>query len=121
MASKNRRAGVITVQMNGQVLDAVGSFSYNLGHAKREALVGPDRVHGFSEKPQAPYIEGEIRDAGDFSLTDLLDATDVTVTLKLANSKTVLLRDGWYAADGKADTDEGKVEVRFEGMSAEEI
>ena len=121
MASRNRRAGVINIQANGVVFDAVGNFSYNLGQPLREELVGPDRVHGFKEVPQISYIEGEIRDDQDISLTDLLNLTDATITLKEANGKTIMLRDAWYAAEGTVQTEEANVQFKFCGMSAEEI
>lgn len=50
--AEQRRAGLIQVQVNGEVQDAKGSFSYNLGRPKREAIPGSDRVHGFKEMPQ---------------------------------------------------------------------
>jgi hypothetical protein len=121
MSTKNRRGGVIQLQINGVVFDCEGSFSYGLGNPKREAKVGHDRVHGYTELPQAPYIEGSIRDSGDLSMSDLQNLTESTVTLKLANGKTIMLREAWYAAEGKGETEDGKMEVRFEGMGAEEI
>ena len=36
-----RRAGIIEFQVNGDVFDAVGSFTCNYGRPKREGLVGP--------------------------------------------------------------------------------
>jgi hypothetical protein len=121
MSTKNRRAGVIQFQVNGMVYDCEGSFSYNLGNPKREGLVGQDRVHGYKELPQLPYVEGSIRDSKELSMNDLQNMNESTVTLKLANGKTIMLREAWYAADGKGETEDGKMEVRFEGMGAEEI
>ena len=119
--SRNRRSGVINVQVNGTVFDATGNFSYNLGQPIREELVGPDRVHGYKETPQVSYIEGEIRDASDLVLTELMNLTDATITLKLANGKQIMLREAWYAAEGTAQTEEANVQFKFCGMSAEEI
>ncbi len=121
MAQRNRRAGTINIQVNGVVYDAVGSFSYNLGQPMREELVGPDRVHGYKETPQVPYIEGEIRDSSDLDLSNLQNLTDATLTLKLANGKTIMLREAWYAAEGTVGTEEANVQFKFCGMSAEEL
>ena len=122
MTSPNRRAGTLSLQINGNIFDAVGNFSYNLGAPKREALVGPDRVHGFKELPQAPMIEGEIRDAKDLDLKNaILNAVDATVTITLANGKVVMLREAYYSGDGNIGTEEANVEFSFHGMSAEEI
>ena len=121
MANKNRRAGVLYVRIDGQQYDAKGDFTYRLGYPKREGMMGPDRVHGYKEMPQIPFIEGEITDARDLKLQELQNLTESTMTLELANGKSIVLRDAWYAADGDIGTEEGNIQVRFEGMSAEEI
>jgi hypothetical protein len=117
----NRRAGVLQIQINGDVYDAAGDFTYNLGFAKREGLVGPSGVQGYSEMPQIPFIEGTVRDSRDLNEEQLLTVKDATITLLHANGKTILLRDAWQANEGNFATNEGTIEVRFEGMSAEAI
>ena len=109
------------LRIDGTQYDARGSFTYSLGPPKREAIVGPDGVHGYKEMPQVPYIEGEIVDARDLDLAALQGVTEATVTLELATGKSVVLRDAWYAADGTVGTEDANVQVRFEGLSAEEI
>ena len=117
----SRVGGVIQFKANGQQYKAKGEFTYNLGVAKREAVVGADEVHGFSEKPQAPKIEGMITDNDELDLKAFLGLRDATVTLSLANGKTVVLRNAFYAGDGDVTTDEGEIQVLFHGTSAEEI
>lgn len=121
MASERRIAGLISVQINGEIQNAEGEFSYNLGAPKREALIGPDRVHGFKETAQVAYIEGSLRDRKTLDLQTLVNQDSATVTLQLANGKLIVLREAWFAGDGTANTDSAKVDVRFEGMSAEEV
>jgi len=116
-----RRGGLIQVQVNGEIYDAKGTWSYNIGRPKREAIIGADGVHGFTEKPQVSYIEGEFTDRGDLDLDFLVTLTDATITLSLANGKMIVLRDAWYSGEGKASAEEANIEVRFEGASAEEI
>lgn len=116
-----RRGGIIFLKVNGTQLDAKGDFTYNLGKAKRDTVIGADSVHGFTETPQAPFIEGEITDHPDLDLAGLLEVTDATVTLQLANGKTIALRNAWYAGEGTGNSKEGNIGVRFEGLSGEEI
>lgn len=116
-----RRGGTIQLQVGGEVQDAKGSFTYQLGTAKREAIVGQDRVHGYKETPQVPYVEGTITDRGNLDVKALFNGKDVTVTLALANGKTVSLTEAWFAGDGKASTEEGEIEVRWEGLQCEEV
>lgn len=116
-----RRAGKIQVQFNGEIVDAKGNWSYNLGRPLREAIVGADAVHGYKETPQVAFIEGEITDRGTLDLATLATLQDATVTLELANGKMIALRDAWFAGDGTGNTEEANIAVRFEGSGAEEI
>lgn len=116
-----RRSGIIYFKIDGGIYDAKGNFSYNLGQPKREAIVGADTVHGYKETPQVAFIEGEITDRPDLDLKKLVTADGVTATLELSNGKTIILRNGWYAADGNGQTEEGNIQVRIEGRDAEEM
>lgn len=113
--------GIITVRANGAQLRAKGSWSYNLGRPMREAIVGADGVHGYKETPRAAFVEGATTDRGDLDLSALQGLRDATVTLDLANGKTVVLSQAWFAGEGTATTEEGEVQVRFEGVQAEEL
>lgn len=118
----NRRVGgIIFLKKDSSLLQAKGEFTYNIGRPKREAIVGQDVVHGYSEKPQVPFIEGSITDKDDLNLEDLLLTKNATVTIELANGKTIVLREAWFAADGNVTSSEGEIEVRFEGIDGEEI
>lgn len=119
--SNNRRAGILYIKIDGQVYDAKGNFTYNLGSNKRETIKGADRVHGFTEKVQAPFIEGEITDNANLDVAALTKIADATVTLELATGKVIVLRSAWYAADGDVKTEEGNIQARFEGLSCEEV
>lgn len=121
MAGKNRVGGIISLKVNGDMYYAKGAFTYNLGKPKKEGIVGADRVHGYKETPQIPFIEGEVTDRQEMSLEDLLAVEDATITLELANGKVIMLRDAWNASEGTGNTEEGNVAVRFEGISAEEV
>lgn len=116
-----RRAGIITFQVNGEVYDAKGSFTVNFGRPKREPIIGSDAVHGYKETPQPPMIEGAITDRGNLDIAALVTMTDVIVTLAEANGKTFILRNAWYAGDGNLSTDEAQIDVKFIGASGEEV
>ena len=114
-----RRAGTIFLQINGEIFDAKGAFTYNLGRPRRETIVGADRVHGYKEMPQTAFIEGEITDRGTLDLDSLLGLDNATVTLELANGKVIVLRNAWFAAEGTVNTEEAAIGVRFEGEADE--
>lgn len=116
-----RRAGLIQVQVNGEILDAKGSWSYGLGRPKREAMVGADGIHGYKETPQVAFVEGAITDRGSLDVATLATGRDLTVTLSLSNGKVIVLRDAWFAGEATASTEEAEIPVRWEGANAEEI
>lgn len=119
MVDQKRVAGVIEVRVNGDLLRAAGDFSYNPGQPKRDAMIGATGVDGYSEKPQVPFIEGDIRHTGRTNIMALCNITDATITLSLANGHGMVLRNGWYAGEGTGNTGEGTFGARFEGLSAE--
>jgi hypothetical protein len=121
MSNPNRRAGRLYFKTDSTQHDAKGSFSYNLGEDKRDGIVGTDGVHGYKTTAQIPFIEGAITDRKDLDLKTLLNLDGVTVTLELANGKTVVLRDAWWAGEGTVTTEEAEIPVRLEGISAEEM
>lgn len=118
--ANQRRAGLIQLQVNGVIYDAKGNFSYNLGRAKREAIVGADRIHGFKSMPQVGYIEGEITDRQTLDVDQMVKMEDATIHLQLGNGKVIVLSNAYYAAEGTGNTEEGNIQFRFEG-DAEEV
>lgn len=119
--AQRRVGGIISVQINGEIYNAKGNWTYNLGRPKRESVVGSDALHGFKETPQVAFIEGEITDRSEMDLDKLVTAKDATITLQLANDKVIVLREGFFAGEGTGNTEEGNIQVRFEGASAEEV
>lgn len=119
MASDNARAGIFYVKVGGKLIEASGNFTYNLGQPKREGVLNSYGVAGFKETAQVPYIEGEVLDSNSIDLVnDLLAVEDATVTLELRNGKVIALRNAWYAAEGQGNTENGTMQVRFEGRQA---
>lgn len=116
-----RVGGIIFVKVDGEQYRAKGSFTYNLGKPKRDAVVGSDGTHGYKELPQVAFVEGVFTDEIGISVEKLLEVKDATVTLELANGKVISYRDSWFAGDGNITTEEGEIAVRFESRNAEEI
>ena len=117
----SRIGGTIFFKADGVQYKAKGNWTYNLGNPKREQIVGADGVHGYSEKPQVPMIEGAITDDATLDVSLLQNLVDADVILELANGKTVAMDRSAYTADGDITTDEGEIQVRFEGFNAREV
>ena len=120
MASR-RIGGILELKVDGNQYLVKGSFTYNLGIPKKEMIVGMDGVHGYKETPQVPFIEGSITDTADISVSDLRKLINVTAVLRLANGKTISIEEAVEASDGDVTTEEGEIQVRFEGTKATEI
>ena len=119
--AENRVGGTIFFKIDSVLRDAKGNFTYNAGGPKREPVHASDlRTVGYREMPQTAYIEGEITDQRDLVLTDFINIENATVTIELANGKVFTLRNAWYAADGNVQTEEGNIQVLFQGIEAEE-
>jgi len=116
-----RISGTVYFKIDSVLHQAVGAFTYGLGTKKREAKMSTTGVAGFGETHQAAFIEGEIYDSGELDLRALTEITNATVTLELANGKAVILHQSFFAGDGTGNSEEGKIPVRFEAASGEEI
>jgi len=114
-------AGLIAFKVDGTQHLAKGAFTYNLGHAKKEAVMGANGVNGYKSTPQVPFIEGEITLNEDISVADIIDIENANVTLELENDSSIVLAEAYYAGEGTGSTEEGSLPVRFEGSSAEII
>lgn len=121
MAKQQRIGGTVFLKRNGQLLKVKPGATYSLGKPMREAVLGADAIHGYSEKPQTPYIEATISDGPDVDLEALQAADDDTITLELINGKTVVLRNAWAAGQWTVNTDTGEISARWEGLSAAEV
>lgn len=116
-----RIGGRVSIQVNGETYLAKGSWTYNLGVGKKEAVVGADSVHGYKEMPQVPFIAGTITDQLGLDVKALRETVDATITLSLANGKVISLFEAWESSDGEGSSEEGELDVRFEGITAREI
>lgn len=113
--------GIIELKINGEVYQAKGNFTYNLGKPKYEPVIGADRPHGFKGTPQAPRIEGEITDNDELDMEKVVTIKNATATLSLANGKVIVLKQARYTGDGDAQTEEGNIQLVLHGLSAEEV
>lgn len=117
----NRLAGIAYINADGKTHMLAGDLTYNTSKVTRETLTGQDRVHGYSEKPTPGQISAKLRDAGGLKVADFNAMTNVTVTLELANGKTVVGRNMWTIENQTVETAEGTFEVKWEGPSVEEV
>lgn len=118
--TSNRLAGTASVTTNGVTIMVAGQFKYSPSTVKRETLTGMDRVHGYKEKPSAPYISCQVRDSGGTTVAEFNDMTDVTVVAELANGKTIIGTGMWTVESQEVDSEDAVFDVRWESFSVVE-
>lgn len=142
-------AGLIQLQVGGVIQDAKGAFRYGLGVPQLKAHYGPTgELQGYSSVPTTAFIEGMITDRGTLDVAALMNLGGVvggsmrnvaaavaslggsigrsgrvqlTVTLSLANGKTIALSNAGWAGEGTGSTEEAEIPVRWEGGPCIEI
>ena len=114
-------AGIAFLTVAGNQLRLRGNFTVSPSPVERTMIAGQDGVHGFQELPRVPYIEGDISTTPDMNLESLDGMTDVTVVAQLANGFSYSLISATCKAALEANTRDGQVRVRWEGIWCEEI
>lgn len=112
-----RIAGICFFKVDGQQYPLRGSFKVQPFNTKKEGIAGQDGIHGYKETPIIPFIEGEVSDLGSFSLSQLQQVTNSTITAELANGKVYTLRNAWFVDAPDLDAVDGKITIKFEGRS----
>ncbi len=115
MSGPQRVGGPYELQAGGVRLSGKGGASYNLGIPKTKTIAGADlRGAGYTEEHQVTFIECAATDRDSLDVKALQRMRDVTVTMKVANGKTILLHRARYASEGTVTTEEGEIGIRFE-------
>src|SRR5262245_667523 len=115
-----RIGGIAYLKVDGDQKPLRGNFTVSPSPIERNGVAGQDYVHGFTEMPRVPYIEGDISLRSEISVEDLGNIINATVTAELNNGKTYTLREAWCRSALELNTRDGQTRVRFEGVSCEE-
>lgn len=113
----NLLAGEASLSVNGITYLLQGKLTYSTGSVKRETLGGQDQIHGFSEMPRAPHISGTLRDTSGLLLNDFNKMQGVTLTMQIANGKTITGRNMWTVDAQEVNTEDGTFDVKWEGLT----
>lgn len=116
-----RIAGTAFLKVDGGIYPLRGNFTVSPSSLERAGISGQDFVHGFSEMPRVPYIEGDVSLVPDLSMDTVEAVVNSTVTAELANGKVYVLREAWCRSALELNTREGQTRIRFEGVSCDEI
>lgn len=116
-----RIAGVAFWKVDGRQLALRGNLMVSPSAMERTGIAGQDAVHGYSEMPRVPYIEGDVSLVEGTSVEDIDAVVDATITAELANGQVWVLRNAWRAQVSEINAREGQFKVRFEGEACTQI
>src|SRR5215471_15171206 len=106
-----RIAGVAYVFVDGRQYPLRGGLTISIDNIERTGVAGMDGVHGFTETPRVPWIEGDFSDLAGLSLLTLQRMDNVTITVELANGKVYVLRNAWTSTAREFNAAEGQAKV----------
>ncbi len=115
--------GRVFLKIDGEQLSVLGNITSNVGQTvTRETVTGTDGVHGYTEKPVAPFIQCDLTERAEFPLSMISAVNDATITAELADGRSLLLRNAFQVGDVERNPEGGSLgSVRFEGLSGEEV
>jgi hypothetical protein len=117
----SRIAGVASWSVGARTLAVKGSLTISPSQYERAGIAGQDYVHGYSENPVVPYIEGDVSLQPGTRVSDIDAMTNETVTVQCADGRVFVLREAFRAGRSEVNTKDGQFRVRFEGTSCREL
>ena len=121
MADPNFVSGTAYFSLNGKRMRLAADATWTPSTPSRETVTGMDAVHGYKQKPAAGKISVKLRDASDVSVTDLGNATNVSISIEEANGKTVTGAGMWCTEQPEVDVEEATIDWKLEGGSVTEL
>jgi len=109
----NRRGGVYSVRISGQLVELAGPARFIPGVEAREVLNGPAGPYGYKAEGRAARLELKIAARSDLNLTALLAMDGETVTTDLPNGETVTMAQAWRDGEPELSTEDGAWDVAF--------
>eukprot|EP01037_Dinobryon_pediforme_P017837 gene17837-18065_t len=109
------------LQVDGTQYPLRGSLTVMPSQTVRSGIAGQDRVHGYSENPIVPYIEGDFSLTNDWAVEDIMGITNSTVQAELANGRVYVLSGAWQAGDMELNTKDGQAKIRFEDAFGDKV
>jgi hypothetical protein len=117
----NRVAGVAYLKVDGTQYPLRGNFTVSPTTVVRAGIAGQDYIHGYSELPRVPFIEGDVTLDPALAMEGVEAITNSTITAELANGNAYVLREAWCISAFDLNTHDGLTRIKFEGVSCDEI
>lgn len=117
--TSRRLAGVVEATIDGVAYNVI-SFTWSPSAFTRTTMISMSGVDGYSETPSVSFVEMQIRDGRNVSVTLFSAMTGSTVVLTLANGKQVVGHNMTCVNAQEVSGAEASFTVRFEGADVYE-
>lgn len=117
--TSRRLAGVVEGTIDGVAYNVI-SYSWSPSVFTRTTLLSMSGIDGYSETPSVSFIEMQIRDGRNVSVTSFTNMVGATVVLTLANGKQVVGHNMTCMNAQEVSGGEAAFSVRFEGADVYE-
>lgn len=113
-------AGIVSLNINGQVIKVKGSVTYSMIGTELESVVGLDGHHGYSEKFIPQFVEITATVTKNLDIKKITANRDTTCTVLTANKKAVL-SGAFVTSQPVTSPETGEITIKWEGTSGSEV
>jgi hypothetical protein len=113
--------GQVRIKINGKELKSKRGATLKLGGVKRTAVVGANRVHGFSKETTACLITAKFTQTPDVGLTFIRNIEDATIAWEGDDQKNYVIAGGACVDEPQLNEVEGEISAQFSGISCDEV
>lgn len=111
--------GRIFITVGGKRLASKEGAKLSLGGVERETVLADTGVVGFSEKTVAPSVECTVAHTADFSMKEMQEMKDVSISFDTDTGKSFVLSNAWCAK--QIELEKGEVKLTFGALNCAEV
>ncbi len=108
------------IRINGVQQKSRPGATLNLGGINNETVVGDDGVHGPKQSITAPSINFSISHTKETKLAKLSESIDDSITFETDSGAIYIMNPSWLTTPPVLNSQEGTVELNYEGVRVEE-
>jgi len=109
--------GTCVIRMNGRSLRSETGATMHLGGKERTARYADHDLLGYSQKPIAAVVSGNLAHTAQTDLQAIADATDVTIIFETDTGVRYTMRNAFSTKPPELTGGEGQVSFEFNGKA----
>lgn len=109
--------GTCVIRMNGKSLRSESGATMSLGGFERADRYADHGLLGYSEKPIAAMVSGNLAHTSATDLQEIMDAVDVTIIFETDTGVRYTMRNAFCTKPPELTSGEGQVSFEFKGKA----